>query len=170
MEITVEDYGKILFQVLATDFCRTIPDHWKSIQDKATPLIEKLIALNDEMINGGYQIVGQKNKNGKKVLSKFEKISRAQELLWGTQINHLKVNDLIWTIDDEPEMYINQDNPGVVLSKDEKHYFIEIQERIFKFSVDDTNLFLVAPKDWEEKEDLYTSEEYWLEKAIELNL
>lgn len=170
MEITVEDYGKILFRVLATDFCRTIPDHWKSIQDKATPLIEKLIALNDEMINGGYQIVGHK-KNGKKVLSEYEKIEEAQRLLWGTQIKFLKVNDLVWTTNrNEPEMYIYQDEPGVVLSKDDKYFFIEIQERIFKFSVDDTDLFLVAPKDWKEKENLYVSKNYWLEKALELNL
>jgi hypothetical protein len=181
MEIKIGDYGRMLFENFATakygpdsDHWDNMPEHWRSIAAKAIPLIQQLIALNDEMVvdgkPGGYKLTGHVVA-GKKQLTNFERIRQAQKQLWGVQAKKCKEGDLVWLIYDH-DMYIGQNDPCTVEFKKKGYLGVEVRH-MGGYHIDkipDTEVVLRAPKDWEDNEELYTSDKYWLEQADKLGL
>lgn len=53
-EISIGDYGRMVFELFLEENWSNIPDHWNSIKKEALPLVKKLIKLNDKMEGGGY--------------------------------------------------------------------------------------------------------------------
>lgn len=170
MELTLQDYAKHLFFAMNQE-PGTAPAHWESIRAKAQPLVEQLIALNDEMVNGGYSIIGHKVK-GKKVLSKAERIRRTKLKMWGVEDLHsLKEGDYIWADDDDQGCTLDDDSPVRVEERTAKCIYIEVPhcggEHIARIGYGTT--VLKAPEDWDENE-MYNSEEWWLEQADKLGI
>jgi hypothetical protein len=177
MEITIGDYGCMIFEMMTGQSrLRNMPEHWASIAKEATPLVEQLLALNQKMKSreGGYSIVGYKDKTGKVVRSEHERISMAQKKSWCATAGELKEGDLFWVNDgrSDIEMYIGQDDPVQVDEITKKGVYFEMQhcggEHTEKIGLD--TKVLKAPADFEEKEDLYTSKKYWLEQADKMGI
>ncbi len=170
MELTVGDYGSHLFKIMAGKD-RSL-EHWESIRAKAEPLVRELIRLNSEMSNGGYTIVGYADEKGKSKLSKVERIIEAQKRLWTVKVGKLKEGDRVWVNDGDHEMYIGEQSPAPVHDVTKKGVYIEMQgcnyEYIITLSKDAE--VLRAPKDWDDKEAVYSSGEYWLEQADKLGI
>jgi hypothetical protein len=117
MEVSVGDYGRMMFEIVHSKKYGDMPDHWKSIAKEAKPLVDQLLALNDKMKGGGYKIVGRKIGK-KKVLSDSQRIKKAQDKLWLTTADKLEEGDHFWLADHyDHEMYIGQDEPLVVDEK-----------------------------------------------------
>ena len=130
MELKIGDYGRALFeQMINSTQTAVLVDgigHWESIREKAEPLVRELIKLNSEMGGGGYQLVGYTDETGKQKLPNHKRIRLSQEKLWKVNINELKKGDKIWLLDDEPEMYIGESDPGIVDSVSENHVYLEL--------------------------------------------
>lgn len=171
MEVSIGEYGRMMFEMM-NEGRSNLPPHWESIRDEAKPLVAKLIALNDKMNSGGYEIIGLK-KNGKKVLSKTQRIAAAQRRLWEEKATGLKEGDKIWLLDDsDHEMYIGQDEPVPVIDISRKGIYLEMPgcNDEYIHSICKEEKILKAPRDFNEKQDLYESDEYWLKQADELGI
>lgn len=171
MEITIEEYGKFLFQTMNRE--NSGSDHWESIRKEAEPLVKELIELNFKMKGGGYKLVGYKDKKGKTVLSDSRRIEIAQEKLWKVSTTELKQGDKIWLIGEEPEMHIGETDPAPVDEITDKNVYITLnnwEDYTQKLSKSKSYFVLRAPKDWNKKEELYSSDKYWLEQADKLKI
>jgi len=168
-EITIQQYGQMLFGNAYAP-C-SFPEHWASIMDEALPYVHALVALNDKMANGGYEITGIPGKNGKTKLDTYERIKLARKKSWMVRVKDLVEGDLIWLTRSEPEMYIGEQEPcPIEFLKNGVSVIIDNwgQEVLLRLKKDEE--VFRAPKDFAEKEDYYTSNEYWLEKADELGI
>lgn len=166
MELKIGDYGKILFEQMVNS---NGIDRWESIREKAEPLVRELIKLNSEMDGGGYQLVGYTDETGKQKLPNHKRIRLSQEKLWKVNINELKKGDKIWILDDGYEMYIGENDPGVVDSVSENHVYLELYNwESYIQKINKKGECLRAPDDWSENEELYSSDRYWLEQADKL--
>ena len=112
METTIGNYGRMIFEMMCVK--NGLPDHWESIKTKAQPLVQELIRLNSEMKPVGYDIIGTYDENGRKKLSKSKRIEIAQEMMWQVEATTLKTKDLVWINSGDYEMYIGQQDPGIV--------------------------------------------------------
>lgn len=169
-EIDVGAYGRMMFEQMTSANSNNI-DHWESIRAKAEPLVRELIKLNEEMKPTGYNILGYSEK-GKKKLSKHERIDAAQEKLWKVEASTLKVGDLVWLVDSDHEMYIVQSQPCPVeyKKKDTIGVSIDMWGEDVIVKIHKTDEVFKAPADFDEKEELYTSEKYWLKQADKLGI
>lgn len=173
MEIDVDDYGKHLFSSML-EKKGTAGQHWESIRSKAEPLVRELIRLNSEMKGGGYKLVGYKDESGKEILPDHKRITKAQEELWSVYTADLKVGDRIWLLNDcDFEMHIGEQEPGKVEEVTGKAVYVELyswEEFTQKLPKNKNTKVLRAPKNWEDKEEEYTSDEYWLKQADKLGI
>ncbi len=173
MEIEIGDYGKYLFQQMVKEEQYRTNDHWESIRKKAEPLVRELIKLNSAMKGGGYKLVGYVDDSGKTKLPDHKRIKLVQEKLWKVSSDKLKTGDKIWLLEDEPEMYIGQDDPGKVDDVTDKNVYVELynwEEYTQKLEKNKDYFVLRAPKDWDDNEELYSSDEYWLQQADKLGI
>ncbi len=172
MEVTIGEYGRMMFEMMVGGK-KNMPDHWKSIANKAEPLVRELIKLNDEMKPGSYDIIGYKGTDGKKKLSKHERIRLAQKRLWGTKAGTLKEGERLWLCSNyDIEMYIGEQSPAPVEFVKKDSIAIEMQGCNYEYMVrvDADELVLKAPDDFFDKEEEYTSDKFWLEQADELGI
>lgn len=171
-EIYVGDYGRIMFEMM-TGVSKYVPDHWKSIQAEAEPLVRQLLELNKKMSGGGYEIYGYAFSNEKvenKALSRSEKIRIAQE---SCQIpaSELEEGDLFWHFEDQTFM---EDEPLEVFEKTTKGVYYEVNNYSRRINLDEK--VMLAPdcfasnydEDKYEEQQEFMSEEYWLKKYEEL--
>lgn len=173
MEMKIGEYAKHLFEIMVGDdryFGGRGPEHWESIRAEAEPLVKQLIALNDKMSNGGYSIVGYK-KEGKKVLSKSERIREAQKQLWEVEANTLKVGDYVFYDEGEETSYVDDAvGPWKVDDVSIKGVYIDVQHcggwHTAKITKDEK--VIKAPDDWDDN-GMYT-DEWWLEQADKLGI
>jgi hypothetical protein len=172
-EIDVVAFGEMVIRtVLREDRLGShIPEHWASIIEKARPLVHQLIALNDEMKPNGYVLTGYK-KDGKKVLTKDQRMKAAQGKLWGTTAGKCKKGDRVWLLDDyDIEMYVREHQPVQIIIKSKDGIVAEHPyERHGTILIGKKDKVLKAPADYEEKEEFYCSDKYWLEQADELGI
>lgn len=172
MEIKVDEFGRYLFSSMLQKKGQA-GEHWESIRAKAEPLVRELLKLNAEMKGGGYKLVGYVDENGKKTLSNHQRVEAAQLALWKIPSSDLKTGDRIWLINEEPEMHINESEPGVVDDITSKGIYVTLHHwEDYTEKIENSKKYFVfrAPKDWDEKEELYTSDEYWLEQADKLGI
>jgi len=161
MEVSVGDYGRMMFEMLVAEK-GNLPEHWQSIQVLAEPLVRQLIALNGQMTNGGYEIHGYVEPGNKKILSKHELIQAAQEKALKFPANKLKIGDRLWLIEDgELDMSFDQDPVAVSDIGNTGSIYVEMQGG-YVAQIHPSNLVLKAPDDWDENEDQYRSDDYWL--------
>lgn len=175
MEISVGDFGRMIFEQTVGDKYTDPPEHWKSIMAEAEPLVRKLLALNDKMTvdgkPGGYQIHGYVEKGKKKkVRSEFERIRMAQEHALKVKGSNLKIGDRIWLLPrfSDHEMYVGQDDPVPVTDIGRTGtIYVEMRGCNYEYpaTVNPNDDVLKAPKDWDEKEAEYTSKKFWLARA-----
>jgi hypothetical protein len=129
MEVSVGDYGRMMFEMMVAEKYSDLPEHWQSIKKEAEPLVRKLLALNNKMSNGGYKIHGYVEKKGKKkvkVLSDHEKINIAQAQL-AVDAGTLQEGDYFWLYKHyDHEMYIGQDDPLSVTEVTKKAVYFEM--------------------------------------------
>lgn len=146
--------------------------HWASIREKAEPLVRELLRLNSEMKPGGYRIIGYTDASGKKQLSDHQQVRNAQKELWGIKASEATENDLVWLIDSDYEMYIEEQPPCSIeyVKKDAIGVNVDIWGDDVTVKVSKNTLILKAPADWKEKEELYSSWNYWLEQADKLGI
>lgn len=172
MEIKASEYGMYLFNSMLQKKGST-SEHWESIREKAEPLVRELIRLNSEMKGGGYKLTGYVDEDGKEKLTDQQRIKIVQEKLWKVSTLDLKVGDKIWLIDEEPEMYIRENSPAPVDDITAKNVYVTLkdwEDYTQKLVKSKTYFVLRAPDDWNEKEELYSSDEYWLEQADKLGI
>lgn len=177
MEISVSDYGRMMFELMVGDSPYPMPPHWESIKEKATPLVQALIRLNEEMDNGGYKIHGYL-KEGKPILSTYQAIRLAQNQAWGCKASELKKGDYVWLVDnDEYEMYVGQSDPGHVDYVDHEKGLIVVSVDRLTLKLWANELVLKAPEDFGDYHPVhrphtpdYESDDYWLQKAKELGI
>lgn len=171
MEVGVEYYGQMMFSNAFIQKGYVLPEHWASIMDEARPHINALLALNEKMSGGGYEITGIPDKNGKPKLDKYKRIEIAQEKAWMVTADKLVEGDLIWLTRLEPEMHIGEHEPcPIELSNKGVSIITDSWGEEVLLRLDKKEEVLLAPKDFDEREDYYTSDEYWLEKADELGI
>ena len=166
MEITVGEYGRTIFEMMTSK--TTLPNHWKSIESEAKPLVEQLIALNEKVKI--YEIINLEVK-GKRKLTRRERIEKAQTELWSVKASSLKEGDLIW-FDGENNMQIGQDNPVSVYEVTKKNIYVEVPVmggEIYQ-PIDPNTFVLKAPEDWETYEEMYLSDQYWLDHADKMGI
>lgn len=133
MEVSIGDYGRMIFEMTVGEKYADPPEHWASIMAEAEPLVRQLIALNQKMTvdgkPGGYKIHGYTEKvKGKKrkVLSDHEKIRAAQRQLL-VAAGTLQEGDMFWLFDnDDHEMYVEQDDPLTVEEVTKKGVYFEM--------------------------------------------
>ena len=170
MELTIDEYGKYLFHVMTKEKYSS-GSHWESIRKEAEPLVRQLIELNKKMEGGGYKLVGYVDESGKKILSDHERVCKAQDKLWKTTASTLKKGDKIWLYGGDRDMHIGEDEPAVVETVTKEWIYImvkdweDVTEKIHKRAI-----VYKAPKDWSKKEELYSSDEFWLEQADKLGI
>jgi hypothetical protein len=175
MEISVGDYGRMMFEMMIAEKYGNLPEHWKSIQAEAEPLVRQLLELNKKMLvdgkPGGYEIHGyvEKGKKKKKVRSKFERIRMAQEHGLKVKASSLKIGDRIWMLPafSDHEMYVGQDDPVPITDIGRTGtIYVEMQGCNYEYpaTVNPTDDVLKAPKDWDDNDD-YRTDEYWLARA-----
>ena len=172
MELTVAEYGRHLFSTMLSKNGSS-GEHWESIREKAEPLVRQLIKLNSEMKNGGYNLVGYVDEYGKEKLPDHKRISLTQEKLWKVSTSELKQGDKIWLINEEPEMYIGETDPAPVDEITDKNVYITLNhwdDYTEKLKNSKSYFVLRAPKDWSKNQELYSSDEYWLEQADKLGI
>lgn len=171
MELTIGDYGKYLFEQMTKDKKHNNSDHWESIRKKSEPLVRELIKLNSEMKGGGYILVGYVDESGKEKLPDHKRILLAQEKLWNVKVSKLAKGDRVWLNGDEPEMYIGQDEPGVVEAVSKEWVYVTLRNwEDYTKKIHTHAEVLRAPKDWMKNEELYSSDKYWLEQADKLGI
>ena len=167
-EVSVGDYGRMIFELMVGFDTRYVPDHWKSIQAEAEPLVRQLLELNKKMSGGGYNVHGYKLLDGQKALSKSDKILIAQESC-KIPASELEEGDLFWYFEDETFM---DDEPLVVFEKTDKGVYYEVNNHNIRIALDED--VMLAPdcfkdEDYKKQEE-YLSDKYWLKKYDELIL
>lgn len=173
MEITIGDYGRFMFESMLKDTPEQMGTHWASIRVKAEPLVRELLRLNSEMKPDGYRLIGYKDESGKIHLSDHQRVRKAQEQLWGVKAGELTDNDWLWLHDDSDyEMHIGEHQPCRIeyIKNDTIGVNVDIRGHDVIIKVSKNTLVLKAPADWEAKEDVYNSWEYWLEQADKLGI
>lgn len=133
MEISVGDFGRMIFEQTVGEKYADPPEHWKSIMAEAEPLVRKLLALNKKMtVDGkpnGYKIYGYVEKvkgKKKKVLSDRQKIEAAQKRVL-VEAGTLQEEDRFWLFNNyDHEMYLGQDEPLVVGEVTKKAVYFEM--------------------------------------------
>ena len=164
MEIEIGDYGQIIFEMMVGD-TGELPDHWARARHRAEPLVRQLIRLNGEL-RLGYELIGYKDDNGKLILSKAQKIDKAQKT-WAVPAKELKIGDQVWLLDSRYDnMRIENRQPGTVTHKIKNIITIEILISYGRWEaakIQEKDYVLKAPPDWEKNQDRYSSDEYWLE-------
>lgn len=169
MEVTIGTYGRMMFEII-TGNKKDLPPHWDAIYDEAKPLVEELIKLNNKM---GYRITGYRDSSGKKRRTNNERIRLAQKELWGAKIGDLKEPNEVWLYDNsDHEMHVGEQYPAPIEYVKDKYVAIEMQGQgeTYILKVDKNQIVLKAPDDYYDKEMLYTSRDYWLKKADELDI
>jgi hypothetical protein len=170
-EVTVGSYGRMIFEMCLGRDQTNLPEHFQSIIDKAKPLVQQLLDLNDEMKPNGYKIHGYKDKKGKPILSRHQRIKKAQERMMGTTAGKCKKGDRIWLVDNDVEMCVGEHMPVEVEVKDKNCIYVDHPfgrgGESLKLSLKDK--VLKAPDDWSEDAQYgkYT-DDYWLAQAEEL--
>lgn len=173
MEISIGDYGRHIFDVMAKEDPAHMPDHFKSIREKAEPLVRELLRLNSEMQPSGYRIIGYKDASGKKQLSERQRIAIAQKRLWGVEAGELAETDFLWLYKDlDYEMHVGEQPPCSVeyIKKDTIGVNVDVWSTDVTVKVSKDTLVLRAPADWQENKELYGSWDYWLEQADKLGI
>ena len=97
----------------------------------------------------------------------------AQKRLWGVKAGTLKEGDKLWLCSNyDVEMYIGEQSPAPVefVKKDSIAIEMEGMNCEYMIRVDAQELVLKAPDDFNDKEDVYTSDKFWLEQADELGI
>jgi len=165
IELGIGEYGRCMFEMIAGKKY-DLPSHWESIREKAEPLVRQLIALNAEMNNGGYQLYGYVNSDGKFVLPEHLRIAEARRRLWLVEVGSLKEGDRVW-FDDIADIYLNTDlEPGYVEFMKGDFVYVREEEGIIRRLHSTTKVFK-APDDYGSKD---YSDEYWLEQADKLGI
>jgi hypothetical protein len=171
MEIGVEFYGQMIFSNAFIQEGYARPEHWESIMEEARPHIDALLALNEKMTDGGYEITGIPDKSGKRKLDKYKRMEIAQNKAWLVTADKLVEGDLIWLTRLEPEMHIGEHEPcHIEISNKGVSIITDSWGEEVLLRLGQKEEVLRAPKDYAEREDYYTSDEYWLEKAKELGI
>ena len=171
-EVTLGQYGRMIFEIMAGKPDDHMPEHWKSIEAEARPLVLQLLAINNKMSNGGYNIHGQ-YVNGKKVLSKQERIGRAMWHDWNTPAPNLKMGDRLWVSHGDIEMDPFGEEPAPVeyIKGEGNERVVGIdrgRDGVYKLGPCDK--VLKAPSDYDDREDEYQSDDYWLKRADVLGI
>jgi hypothetical protein len=168
IEITIGQYGRMMFEMMTSNDARELPKHWASIRAEAEPLVRQLIALNARMSGsgreGGYTLTDY-TENGKPVLSAASRIDIAQIRLWGVKGSDLKVGDRVWVNGDLEESL------GYVEFITEHYVCIDMgRDGMTKFHK--TQNCLRAPADFRANEDIDDrfGRDYWLARADELGI
>ena len=172
MEIDVGNYGRMVFELVLSNKCQTYPKHWESIIDKAKPLVEKLLALNDEMKVDGrenkYTIIGQVGE--KYFMSESEKIETAMQKTLEVSIEQLKEGDFVFNTFSPSCSLIEAvyDNKlGHVVEITKKGIYLEI--RLYSEDVVKFFPFSISPTFYKYKYEDKGSD-FWLKKAHKLGL
>ena len=163
MEVSLGDYCRMMFEVYVGDRLQ-IAEHWKSVEEEARPLVEKLLALHEKL---GYVVVGMK-KDGKKVRRSWEIARDAKIKLWGVKAKTLKIGNEAILLDDDRSC---EESTVLVVDKSKKAVYVEIKgcgER-YTGDVDLDNIVLKCPDDFDDNVE-YEKESYWLAKAEELGI
>jgi hypothetical protein len=174
MDISIGEYGRMMFTIMTSNNVRDLPKHWASIRAEAEPLVRQLIVLNAKMTEnsreGGYVLTGY-TENGKFVLSNQERIDAARERLWGVKADILKIGDRVWPDTDELSIDPDMCYPATVEYIKGDHVFVIYDEdRISRIRKSET--VIAAPADYgsdEEMEDRF-GRDYWLARADELGI
>jgi len=171
-EIAVGDYGRFMFESMLKETPEQMGKHWASIREKAEPLVRELLRLNSEMKPGSYRIIGYKDATGKEQLADHQRVKKAQEQLWGVKAGELAETDFLWLLDSDYEMHIGEQPPCNIeyIKKDAIGVNVDVWSNDVTVKISKNTLVLKAPTDWEEKEEVYSSWEYWLEQAAKLGI
>lgn len=166
-EVSVGDFGRMIFEQAYPQFPGyALSPHWASIMQDAKPHIDALLALNEKMAGGGYDIHGI-IKDGKVVRKRYDRIYDAQLAVLQVQPDQLKKGDYVWLLDEEFEHYPWQNDPVEVKQVGE---MLIVEHPFERHGIHQPGgKILKAPDDWEDNEE-YTTDEYWLKKADELGL
>lgn len=170
METSIGEYGKMMFEQMigVSDQYRGRPDHWESIREKAEPLVRELVKLNEEMTGGGYTLVGYKTKDNKPVKTSYQRIDEAQVKMWGINPNDVKDGDRIFFRGgDIGYAYGDYDTPVHAKLIDGSLYVEHLWGKGY-MPVD--GQIIKVPDDFDEYNDKYWSDEYWLKIADDLGL
>jgi hypothetical protein len=168
IELQIEEYGRVLFRAM-TEGDEHASSFWSNIRAEAKPLVEQLIALNDKLEGGGYELVGMVSK-GKVKLTRLQRIKEAQKKLWGVAARKVKEGDYVWLCENyDLEMYVGEDDP-LPVDTVKKDYIIVDRHRDGMERVAGDEIVLLAPVDFDENEAKYGTDEYWLEQADKLGI
>lgn len=167
-EIDVSIWGQMLFHIVTTEDC--IPPHWESIREEAKPLVEKLLALNEKMSDGGYKIIGlvKKTKSGKKkkTISSHEKADLARIHDLEIEASKLEEKDWVWLVNDYdcPTEDVWGDTAEEVYEVTKKGVYID-RGRAGIYLIDKKDKVFKKPNNWTDEMD---QEEYWVKRYEEL--
>lgn len=170
IEIDVCIYGQLLFQNVMADSKEFIPPHWESIREEAKPLVEKLLALNEKMSDGGYEIIGlvKKTKSGKKkkTLSAREKADLARKHDLEVKASHLKEGFWVWLVNDYdcPTEDVWGDSAEEVYEVTKKGVYID-RGRAGIYMIDLDEKVFLKHAEWTDEMD---EDEYWVKRYEEL--
>ncbi len=166
-EVSIGDYGRMMFEMMTNSGEYHMPKHWSGIKDRAEPLVRELLRLNDEM---GYEIIGYHDEKGRKKISKRERIRQAQKKMWLVKANTLEERDRVWLDDSDYEMYISEDQPCPVEYVKDEYVAVDTDRQYGIVRVWVGDKVFKAPNDWDEQRKMYVTDEYWLEQAERLGL
>lgn len=170
MEVSVGDYGRMMFEMMVGQNSFNGIEHWSSIKSEAEPLVRKLLALNNKMSNGGYTIHGYlaESEKQQKVLSKWEKIEAAQKRVL-VPTSTLQEGDKFWLFyADEYEMFVHRDDPATVEDVTKKAVYYEIRgHHNGRLNLDDQiikapDCFKKDDEDSIQQQEEFKSDAYWL--------
>ncbi len=172
IEINVSDYGKMMFEFAVGIREQYLPKHWASIRKEAEPLVRQLLALNEKMDGGGYEIYGYVKEDGKKKLSVHDRAYLAWVKSWEVSAKTLKEGDYVWLHDDGdyPMESLDCQPIEVQIIKGNKIIVEHPENNDSIYQISKSDKVLKAPKDWDERQEEYESQEYWLKKADELGI
>lgn len=170
MEISVGDYGRFLFENLVG----TRKDHsnrqWEAIRAEAEPLVRQLLALN-EKLEYPYELTGY-HTQGKKKLSRFEKIRLAQDKELTVRVSQLREGDEVWLV--EPDFDMEVDGRSTVFVKEitENSVYVEHPHvrlgGTYRMPKTSQEKVLRKPADWYVLR--MDEDDYWLKRAEEMGL
>lgn len=176
MEVSIGDFGRMIFEMMTEDkrmpnFEKHIPDHWASIADEAKPLVEQLLALNEKMPNGGYDIVGHNQ-----TMTQMERIEKAQIKLLGIPAKEVKPGEGVWKINDNGPLegqYPFEDGPNAIMDH-ENDGTIYFSTRIWSEDVmiptSGNEIVIREPDDYEDDPGKYATAKFWLKEAEKLGI
>ena len=171
MEISLGQYGKMIFEMCLGTNEASMSDHWKSMIALARPHVQALVDLNEK--NVGYTITNI-SKKGRKVLPRRERIKRAMERMMEVDACTLREGDRIFLHKDYDmphENILNGDTPIKVEIVHGNRIIVEHPQgrRAGVYEIDLGEKVLKVPENWDEDSDCQ-SEEYWLAKADEFEI